>query len=488
MSRKETVVKNLAVVAITQLVSWGLAFVVTFYLPNYLGALHLGYFDQAGAAASLLAVFVPLGTSTLLAREVAAAPERVGEFLATTLLIRCAFGVLSILLALVVVPLLHKPPVVGQLTFLILGTLLVSVLGEAFSAALRGLDRMARGSLNAFAEKIVYTVFVLFCVFTKMPLVVIGFASLLSILVSITMNLVSFRTLLPTLRIPPVETIRFFILGSLPFFVNILFLTIYTTTDTLVMGQLANSTASGWYSVAFRVLGLLVFAPVALCAVIMPTLIHLHAQDEARFVQTLRRVLGYILFLAAPLALPTIFASDRLLFELMPFSREKYAPSAAVMSVFGINLIFLFLTQVAGTVINNVLRRERQMVIVFFIAMILTVGGCLIAVPFTHKVYGNGAIGGAIVDTTVEAFIVVSMFLILPRHYFNRDSLRQFILSLIAAVPLTLLIVFAPPGALWVWGAALLGGVIYLGLCLLLRVVDRQDIDFVRQTLLRRNA
>ena len=94
---------------VTQLLSWGLTFAVTYYLPGYVGDAGLGSLAFAASFATLFGVVVPLGTSTLLVKEIARDRARTGELILAALALRLPLAALMTGLAVLAVRLLGYP-------------------------------------------------------------------------------------------------------------------------------------------------------------------------------------------------------------------------------------------------------------------------------------------------------------------------------------------------------------------------------------------
>src|SRR5580704_12108558 len=64
------VAHNVATTIAAQILTWAMSFAVILYLPAYLGPAGMGKLSLAGAFAAVLTAVVPLGTSTVLVKEI----------------------------------------------------------------------------------------------------------------------------------------------------------------------------------------------------------------------------------------------------------------------------------------------------------------------------------------------------------------------------------------------------------------------------------
>src|SRR5258706_478410 len=72
----------------TLALTWGVALVITFKLPTYLGPNFWGYYKYGFEYAASLAVFVGFGIDTYASREVAVRPKHASDFFGGVLALR----------------------------------------------------------------------------------------------------------------------------------------------------------------------------------------------------------------------------------------------------------------------------------------------------------------------------------------------------------------------------------------------------------------
>src|SRR5215204_6854491 len=93
-----TIAKNASFLMVSQVITWGLTFVLTIFLPRYLGPAGIGQLQLAGSLWAIVAVIATLGTDKLVMKEIARAPDRLNELISSTLVLRTVlfmFGALG---------------------------------------------------------------------------------------------------------------------------------------------------------------------------------------------------------------------------------------------------------------------------------------------------------------------------------------------------------------------------------------------------------
>ena len=487
-SRSRRVARNVLVTLATQLISWGLAFAVTLYLPRYAGDAGLGRLAFAAAFVSLFSVFVPLGTSTVLIKEIAQNRARTGELLLAAVFMRLPLGLLMTGMAIGAIALLHRasPSHFPAQTCLLVSIaalgIVVAALNDALASALQGQEKLPRQSLSALIEKFLYSGLMIGLIFARSPLWMIVAVPLVTSTVSLFVNLTAFGALWPTLRLPQWATIRHLALAGMPFFAMVVFRMIYNQVDIPLLSLMTDDRTVGWYTASARLLGSTLFIPVALATALLPSLTRLYAEAPEQFLPAVRRVIGLVMLCAVPIALPLILLPRKILLEFLHYP-ATFAHSAPILALYGFGVILWYLSQITGTALI-VMGRQDAMCRASMIALALTLVGCLVGIPVAHHFLGNGGIGAASADVGVEIYMNLAFLAALPRGTFDRGNGLAFAKSLLAIVPMIALMCLARGIYLWVGIGA--GLMIYVALCYLLGCLHKQDIETLKQALIRR--
>lgn len=490
LGRSHRVARNILGTVATQLLSWALAFVVTLFLPRYLGDAGMGKWAFAAAFTALFGTFVPLGTSTVLIREIARDRSRTGELLLAAIGLRVPLGLLMTGLTIGLVSLLHiwDPAHYSVLTrtLVIIGALgmVLFSLNDALASALQGQENLTRQNIAALTEKFLSSGLLVALIFLKAPIWMMASVVLFTTGVSLLVNLAAFRPLWGTLRWPTGATMRYLVAAGMPFFAMVVFRMIYNQVDVPILTFFTNDRTVGWYAVAARLLGSTLFIPVALATALLPSLTRLHAESETQFLLALRRAMALVILCAVPIAIPLIALPQKILLGFLHYP-ATFAHSAPILALYGFGTILWYLSQITGTGLI-VLDRQRDMCRISLMAMALTVGGCLILIPFANHVWHNGGIGAAMVDIGVEIYMNLAFLAALPRGTFDSRSGQVFSKAIVAALPMVALMIVLRGG--YQWAGAGLGIVIYAVLCYGFGCLTSQDLQTLKQALSRRPA
>ena len=484
MSRSRLAARNVLVTLATQLVSWALTFAVTLYLPRYVGDVGLGKLTFAAAFVGIFGVFVPLGTSTVLVKEIARDRARTGELLLAALLLRLPLGLAMTALAIGVVSALGYSGLVRTLVIVASLGVVVGTLNDALSCALQGQENMTRQSLAVLVEKFLSSGLIIALVMARAPLWALAAVSIFTGAVSLLVNMTAFRALLPTLRWPSRATVRFVAVAGLPFMGWAVFRSLYSQIDPVILGLVADDATVGWYAAASRLVGTCLFLPAALTSALLPTLARLYGDDEAKFRHLARRMLGLVMLCGVPVALLLALLPDRLIL-LMHYPRS-FEHSVPVLRVGGVNVLFYYAAMVLGTTVIAC-DRQGKMVSVSIAATVLSVPACLLGALLTKHLCGNGAIGAMTSDAAVEALLIIAYARMLPAQTLRAESLAFVGRCFAAALPMAAVFALGALHNAGVW-IVLPCVTVYALMCRLLRCVSAEDIRLLRDTLSRRNG
>ncbi len=482
------VARNVLVTLGTQLLSWALTFAVTLFLPRYAGDAGLGKLAFAASLAALFSTVIPLGTSTVLVREIARDRSRTGELLLAAICLRVPLGLLMTGLLIGTISILHavSPSHYSDLTrtLVIIAALgmVVGVVNDALASALQGQENLTRQNAAVLTEKFLSSGLLIGLIALRQPLWMLASVALFTVSVSLCINFAAFRPLLASLRRPRMETLRFLVAAGLPFFALGVFRMIYNQVDVPILAFFTDDRTVGWYNIAIRLLGSTLFIPVALATALLPSLTRMHAESPERFLAALRRALALVILCAMPIAVPLVVLPRKILLGFLHYP-PTFAHSAPILAIYGVGVLLWYASQITGTGLV-VLDKQKEMCRISVIALVLTLAGCLGLIPLACHLWHNGGIGAALTDVGVEVYMNAAFLLALPRGTFDAHALRVLLGACIAVVPMAALMLLLH-GALQ-WAGAALGVGIYAALCYRLGCLSRDDIGMLRSAFARR--
>jgi O-antigen/teichoic acid export membrane protein len=414
---RSSILRNVAHMLASQVATWSVATVFLIVQPRFLGPVVMGQLRLAFSLWAMAQVLLALGTSEYLtltiARDRAAGLRLVGTVIVIRLLM---FLVASVGFGVYLGVSSAPREFVSFMALYALITLF-ETLSQAITAAFIGFERMSVPAAANVAARVIGT-------FAAVTVLLLGGDARLMLavltvgqLVGLTMLIVSYRRIAAfqfgRWRGAAWTTVR----ASSGLLVAGAAIIIYQQIDTVIIAVLVEPEVLGWYSTADTLFGSLLFPITIVLGSIFPVIGRLHIEDPESLTKLLRKTVSVLLVIVVPIGLGTLVVGPQAA-ELL-FGAE-FRPSGDVLMVLGPVTILTF-----GTILFGLLAvatgRQRFWNVVMGIAIAITIPIDLIAVPWSDRTYGNGAIGGAIAYFITELMMVAIGLRYVAPHLINRQ-------------------------------------------------------------------
>ncbi|PDV96564.1 flippase [Candidatus Chloroploca asiatica] len=480
---KEVIFKNARVMLASQLITWMLTLVFSIIMRRFLGPEGSGHIVIAMSIWSIMGVFIGFGMDILLAKEIARDRDRAAELLGTSYFIRFVFYVISVgLVYWYSVALKFTPDiilliqVVGLMAFLF-------QLSSASSAALQGLETMEYISLSEIVSKFAHMVLgitVLMLGFRELAVAMVMTTTALLMFLMQAYFLYRYHQLTPRVRLAASRTI---LTLSLPYVATIFGMVAYDELSIQTLSIQLDATEVGWYGASMQIFGALLFGAVIFNTVTFPPMARAHKTNPEGMPALLRRSLSLILMLSVPIGFGVFAVADQFIHLL--FGAE-FAPSGDILQVLGFAVIFMYLNTLFGQYFVSI-DRQHIWTMVMIVTALMIVPLNFLFVPWSQRVFGIGAIGGAFSFLVTQVGQVVAGWFLVPRGTLDGKTIIHSLK--VVAVALIMLLCVWPFRDLFLAIPILIGAIVYPTLIVLLRVIAPDDlqmvIDFVRSAVFR---
>jgi O-antigen/teichoic acid export membrane protein len=465
----QKVIKNAAVMMVSQVITWSMAIILTVLLPRYLGPEVSGEFGIASSIWAITAVLVSFGMDTFLVKEIARYPARAGELLVTSVVVRTGLFTLGCAGVAAYVLLKGYSPEMVLLIALIGLAQIITTLTGATEAGLQGLEVMHYSSLATILGKIVQTTLGLSVVFLQLNVYVVALALVAG---GLTTLIVEAAFLRRHVRLTPrfsAASASGILRSSAPYLFASLGLTLYNQVDVLIMSSLTDVRTIGWYNAARSLFGTSFFVPVVFITAVFPLLSRTHAHDEGAVPKLLQRSFDTMLIIAVPAGIGLMIMAQPLVDILYG---PSFSGSGPVLSVLGLVLTFSYLNVLIGRFLIST-DRQRVWAMVMLVSAAATIPLDLLFVPWALRLFGNGAIGGAVSYLVTELGMLIFGIRQLPAGALGTSSVKLTARALVAGA--------AMAAVTWICRdqfAAIpivAGALTYLAAGALLRLVPHED-------------
>lgn len=471
----KTVAKNAGFLMISQVLTWGMAIFLTLFLPRILGTQGVGQLHLAESIWSIVGVFLAFGMDTYLTKVVARAPEKTGELLGLSLILRTGLFVISF----IVVMIYANVAGYALLTVLIISIYgigrLISDYGGAAGAVLVGLERMEFMALGNIATKTIATVVTVAVLLMGYGVVAAAVVLAVSWIVGLIVQLYYLRRLQPLRLSFSMDMAGSMLKASLPYVFITVFSVMYMNLDAIFISLIVDEETLGWYSGADRLFGTMMFIPIVFITAVFPTLSRLNEESPEELRKLMRRSFDLLLLLGVPIGLGLFALSNNLVVLLFG---PAFGPSGPVLAVLGVVLIFTYQNILLGRFMIAI-DRQNIWTVVMAVATGATVLLDLIFIPLMHHKFGNGAIGGGLSYVVTEIIMTIVGLFYMPAGALNRKNLSVAVRVILAGLVMTAVI--WPLRNFFIAIPIAVGGIVYLGLILLMRAVSEEDKLLVKE-------
>jgi O-antigen/teichoic acid export membrane protein len=472
-SEGATALRNAIKLGASLVITWGVALVITFKLPKYLGPLLWGYYKYGFEYAATLAVFVGFGIDTYVSREVAVRPKHASDF----------FGGVVALRALAVVPLFvygyfnlahkhHEEQVAAGLFGI---TQVFIVMNQTFQQVLQAASRVGGLAVANVVAKILwgggtFAAVTLGAPFWVLPLPMLAAEVLKAVFLHwATREAVELRLRLDLAATKAVLKVSF------PFFIANAAVTLGSTIDVVVLREFVPSGSAevGWYSAAREIARLSALMSPVLSGVLVPMMSRAKHRSEEDFFAILRRGIEGVTVVSLPLTLMLALSAELVVGIAL---KSEFLPAAASLRWLAPTFVLAY-ANVLLWIALMILDRSWTITVLSFVGLALLPVFILLVVPVTRGL-GPGATGmGVAMALSFREFVIaIAFFVFLGKRAVDARSVRSIAVSLaICGVVVAVHVALTPLGHL----RLLVDGALYGLLLLVTGVVRPRDVKDV---------
>jgi len=409
--------------------TWTVALIVRFKLPNYLGKDAFGEYTFADGFAATLFVFIGLGIDTYIQREISVRPKHASDFFLGTMLTRVVLCVPLFLFSVLFLWAKGKPSYVQWAALLFGVTQIFVTLNATFSAMIQASTRVGGLAVVNVVSKILWGGGVLLCVRMQAPFVLLAVPMLAS---EAFKMIFLFRTAKEAVNLEirfDKEATRAVLRESFPFFVSAAAVALGSRLDVTMLDSLAPSKEVGWYGSASNIGSLAMLLSPLLSWVLMPLMTRAKHRSEDEFFAILRRVIEGVTVVSLPVTLLLALGADvwiRLAF------RPEFAPAAISLRYFAPIFVFTYGTVILWLALM-ILGRSWTITLIS-IGGLLSVPILILAiVPLTAPLGdGYAGMGVSLALSIRECGLVIAFLYFLGRRAIDARVVTQIGKSLVA--------------------------------------------------------
>lgn len=477
---KQRLLRNLLIVGSGQIGTWLISFASIVISSRYLGPDRVGQFNFANSVATIVALIAGLGMAPYITRAVAREPERTSALVTAACIARSAlilpmFGALALYVYVA-----RLDPVTGSLAFILLGSSALALLSEAMGSAFQGHDRMSLYTLTQLLFNLLDLVLIGAIVLLRGGVIWFAVASLV---IAATVLLLAVRwmwQIAPLTARVSWDQIREMIVGSIPFWANALFLTLYIYIDSVILETMAGNRAVGLYGPPTRVFSIALFAPTIIATVTTPLLSRRGIDAGHDFVRAARKTLTLLIVAAVPITIGLIALAGPVIAIVFG---PAFAASVPVLMILSLCIPCTFLSVNLATTLAA-RNQQWRWTIVMAVSCIVNPLANVALIHYASVHWHDATIGAACALLLTEVLMAVYGVIVVRDITISRPVGRAALVALVGGLAQAgILRIFGPEQVLV---GEVLGGVGYACLVIALGAVPVSELRLLRDVALRR--
>ncbi|MDD2807786.1 MAG: flippase [Patescibacteria group bacterium] len=328
-----------------------LAFIYFWYISNNLLPDQLGQYIFALSFTTLFSILIDLGLSPVLTREASKNNDQANHYLQGVLGLKIPLAAITMVLVWSAITLSGKPTAIAELVYLSSFIMLLDSFSLTFWVIFRSQQNLKYESIATIIVQLI--IFVLGSLAVKYTgqttdlILALLVASIFNFLFSA--SLIKFRlkfSLRPKFNR---EISRYFLKLIPSFAIAGIFIKIYNTSDSVMLGYLANDKAVGFYAVPAKV----VYAfqqviPAAFAAVIFPAFSYYYTHSKDLLKMTFDKAFKYLTLISLPITAGLVTLAPQIITKIWP----TYLPILPTFMVMALAIPFIFLAFPTGYLLN----------------------------------------------------------------------------------------------------------------------------------------
>jgi O-antigen/teichoic acid export membrane protein len=479
-ANRRLVVKNTLYLTLSQVVTVPVSVLVNALTARFLGAESFGYMYLASTFAGFGVLAVGWGHEGVLPAIVARDRSLAGALLGSSVAWR---AVASLFVYAVLAILCHVLGYGSELQWALLLIFVSFVLHSMVGAckdAIRGFERADIPAIAHVGQQLLGAALLV-------PVVLLGGrmnAVLVVGVVTVVIVLALVLRTLPSVGIGKLsvrrDMLKTLFVGGAPFVMFNLALALQPIIDSVFLSKLGSVEAVGWYAVARKLIGLLIFPATALIGALYPTLCRLWAENQDEYRNVARGSLHSIALLVMPVALGCALYPD---LGISIFSKEAYGPASDDLRILALFLFLMYFSMPIGTVVLSA-GKQRAWSIVQSLCIFVSLVLDPLLTPWFEAHYRNGGLGPCVASVVSEFIVVVCGIALAPSGIFNAKLRRTLLFAVLAGGAMALVAwllrgqnpLLSAPIAVLAYGAALWAT----------GEIDRSQVERARAVIMRK--
>jgi O-antigen/teichoic acid export membrane protein len=410
---------NLLWLTASQIATWTGALLLLVVVPRHIGVHDYGVYQFAVAFVGYFTLIGMLGSNTFLVKSIARDHSLVGPYVFNSILLKLVLCGLLSAFAIGLGVLLHFDSLTIVLIEVACLLMLTIVLNDALGAALQGLEELRNFALWRVLQMAAACAAVLFLLHQDQGVVAYALVTPIVSLIPLVANTINLWPRIKRSLHLDLAVWNTLIRGGAPFLIWSAILLVYGTIDIPLLKAFAGPAAVGWYALAYAWISMPASFSSVVVQATMPSLSAKGVDESSSrdFARVANRSICVVAFVGIPASIGiALVASD--VFALLNY-QAGFEHAIPLVQILAMHIPIVGIDMVLGSALIAV-DRQRIWTLTACGAAALNILLNLFAIPLTDRLWGNGAIGAAVVTVTTEVFMMVCALALRPAGVMDR--------------------------------------------------------------------
>lgn len=358
MNKISNIAKNTSYLTLALVIQKVISFTYFTLLARYLGPADLGKYYFAISFTTIFAIFIDLGFSNVLTREVAKDQKQSAYWLGNILTLKVPLSILTAGAVFLMIRALGYDGLTRTLVYVSCLSMILDSFTYTFFAISRGFHNLKYESISSVVFQLIVLIIGYGALLLGRGLVAavgaLAIASLYNFLYSWT--IVRKKIGVAVKFFYDLPTIKLILRISWPFAAYAIFQRLYVYLDSVLLSVLAGDEQVGLYQVAFKIIFALQFLPMAFTASLYPAMSAYWQTNRQQLAVSFERAINYLLIISLPIIVGAVLLADKIVLLF----KEGYGGATLPLQISMVSLVFIFLNFPIGSLLNACDRQRRN--------------------------------------------------------------------------------------------------------------------------------
>jgi O-antigen/teichoic acid export membrane protein len=409
--------KNTLLLITSQIIFSIVALLISIFIARILGDVAFGKYSIANAFPSIFTVFLDLGYTTLLIREVSKDKSLSDKYLSNALKLRLILFPVILIILVLSVNILGYPDTTKNIVYLFSIFVFLRTVTNIFYGTFRAFQRMEYEAAILILTTILRLSLGLIILSLGYGLIELGFIFVFSGVLEFFIALVICRKKFITKFQMQDSFIRNTIKTALPIGMLSIFGIIYVRIDTVMLSLFKGDAVVGWYNAAYNLVLGFTFIPILFMHSLLPVMSIYYVSSKEALKKAYEKSFKYLFILGLPISVGIFILADKF---ILLFYGKDFISSFVALQILAWDVLLYFLTTCTGFVLIST-EKQNQMAITLAFSAVLNITLNLFLIPqFSY-------VGAGIATLVCELFLLIVYLYLNTKNSFSIDIKKIFL-------------------------------------------------------------